>query len=115
MCGILALFNQSRPLALSEEELNPALRELAHRGPDDEGCVSGPHAFLGHRRLAITDLSSAGRQPMQTAEGAVSLIFNGQIFNWRDLRCGLEARGYRFKSDCDTECILHGYKGNRGF
>ena len=67
-------------------------------------------ATLGHRRLAIIDLSEAGRQPMLTTDGQVGVVFNGEIYNFRDLRNDLAARGYRFDSQTDSEVLLHGYR-----
>jgi asparagine synthase (glutamine-hydrolysing) len=85
------------------------LPAIAHRGPDGEGLERWDGAALGHRRLAILDLSDAGRQPMVSADGEVGLVFNGCIYNFLELRQELEACGHRFRSQCDTEVLLHGY------
>jgi asparagine synthase (glutamine-hydrolysing) len=83
---------------------------LTHRGPDGEGFWhSGPIA-LGHRRLAVIDLSDLGRQPMFDADGRCVVVFNGEIYNFRELRKDLEADGVRFRSHTDTEVILEAYK-----
>ena len=82
---------------------------LAHRGPDGQGVKVWPGAVLGHRRLAIYDLSELGAQPMLSPDGAVGITFNGAIYNFRELRAELEAAGYNFKSHTDTEVLLHGY------
>lgn len=83
---------------------------LAHRGPDGEGYhVSGP-VGLGHRRLAIIDLSPMGRQPMPNEDDTIWLTFNGEIYNFRDLRRELETLGHRFRSATDSEVILHAYE-----
>lgn len=82
---------------------------LTRRGPDSEGVHAWPTAVLGHRRLAVYDLSELGAQPMLTPDGAVGIVFNGAIYNFRDLRTELEAAGYNFKSHTDTEVLLHGY------
>jgi len=82
---------------------------LARRGPDGQGVKVWPGAVLGHRRLAIYDLSELGAQPMLSPDGAVGITFNGAIYNFRELRAELEAAGYNFKSHTDTEVLLHGY------
>ena len=82
---------------------------IAHRGPDDEGYfVSGPIG-LGFRRLSIIDLAG-GHQPMADAEETVWVIFNGEIYNFKELRLELEQLGYCFRTNCDTEVIVHGYR-----
>jgi asparagine synthase (glutamine-hydrolysing) len=86
------------------------VRALARRGPDGEGVESWDGAVLGHRRLAIFDLSEAGRQPMNSPDGAVSVVFNGAVYNFLELRAELEARGCRFKSRTDTEVLVEGYR-----
>jgi len=86
---------------------------ISHRGPDDQGIevFSGtPFVSLGHKRLSIIDLSSAGRQPMQDKEGLFWIVFNGEIFNFKELRQELQGRGYLFKSNSDTEVLLCAYK-----
>jgi asparagine synthase (glutamine-hydrolysing) len=85
-------------------------RSLARRGPDGEGLERWPSSALGHRRLAIFDLSEAGRQPMLSADGSVGIVFNGAIYNFRELRAELEARGSRFHSQTDTEVLVEGYR-----
>lgn len=83
---------------------------LARRGPDGEGVEVWGEAVLGHRRLAIFDLSEAGRQPMLSEDRAVGVVFNGAIYNFRELRADLERRGCAFKSRTDTEVLIHGYR-----
>lgn len=83
---------------------------LEHRGPDGEGIECWPLAVLGQRRLAIFDLSDAGRQPMLSPDGQVAVVFNGAIFNFRKLRAELEQAGYRFRTQTDTEVLLSGYQ-----
>jgi asparagine synthase (glutamine-hydrolysing) len=82
---------------------------LARRGPDSEGLFTWPGVSLGHRRLAILDLSHAGHQPMVSEDGETGLVFNGCIYNFREIRAELEKRGHRFRSQCDTEVLLKGY------
>lgn len=85
---------------------------LAHRGPDGAGLWVSPDgsAALGHRRLALVDLSESGRQPMGNENGKLWLTFNGEIYNHRDLRADLENRGHRFSSATDSEVLLHGFE-----
>jgi asparagine synthase (glutamine-hydrolysing) len=110
VCGIAGRINY-----LSERPVSPPLVEamcdlLAHRGPDGSGVWTRGHAGLGHRRLAIIDLSDAGRQPMSTADGQIWLTFNGEIYNFMELRAELEARGHQFHSQTDSEVILYAYR-----
>jgi asparagine synthase (glutamine-hydrolysing) len=108
MCGITGLLQMDgRPV---DERLLSAMTEvLAHRGPDGQGIlVNGPAGF-GHRRLAIIDLVT-GDQPMSSADGSLSLIFNGEIYNYRELRRELEARGLTFQTASDTEVLLRSYE-----
>lgn len=82
---------------------------LARRGPDASGIEKWPRAVLGHRRLSIFDLSSAGLQPMLSPDRSIGVVFNGAIYNFPSLRSELEQLGYRFLSQTDTEVIVHGY------
>ena len=110
MCGICGFVfeDASRPAPPGAiERMNGA---LAHRGPDDAGAFSEAGIALGHRRLAIIDLSPAGHQPMANEDGSLQIVFNGEIYNYRDLRPGLEAAGHAFRSHSDTEVILHLYE-----
>jgi asparagine synthase (glutamine-hydrolysing) len=86
------------------------VRALALRGPDSEGVSNWGSATLGHRRLAIIDLSAAGSQPMLSDDRQIGVVFNGCIYNFQELRRELESSGNRFRSDCDTEVLLHGYR-----
>ena len=81
---------------------------IVHRGPDEEGFYVDEFAAFGHRRLSIIDLSS-GQQPMGALDGQVQIVFNGEIYNFIEIRAQLEAKGHRFKTNCDTEVILLGY------
>ena len=83
---------------------------LAHRGPDDEGQYIDVNIALGHRRLAILDLTPAGHQPMASKDGNIVLVYNGEIYNYLELKIELEALGYHFRSRTDTEALLHGYQ-----
>jgi asparagine synthase (glutamine-hydrolysing) len=86
------------------------LERLAHRGPDDEGFWRVPELALGHRRLSIMDLSADGHQPMTTADGTLTTVVNGEIYNYPQLRQSLEEAGARFRSRCDSEVVLHAYR-----
>jgi asparagine synthase (glutamine-hydrolysing) len=113
MCGIAGVVTNGAARggdATTGEGVVRMIRALARRGPDGAGVEQWPRAALGHRRLAIFDLSEAGRQPMLSPDGALGLVFNGAIYNFRALRAELEARGYAFRSQTDTEVILHGYR-----
>ena len=108
MCGIVGLLN------LAGRPESPAVVQrmadaLAHRGPDGEGVWADGEAILGHRRLAIIDLSPAGRQPMLTADGCYALTYNGEIYNFRELRTELEAKGAQFHSRTDSEVALNAF------
>jgi asparagine synthase (glutamine-hydrolysing) len=83
---------------------------MARRGPDADGIATWPGAVLGHRRLAIFDLSDAGRQPMLSEDREIGIVFNGAIYNFLPLRKELETLGFEFRSHCDTEVILNGYR-----
>ncbi len=110
MCGIVGV---ASPAPIVERDWLGAGRDaLHHRGPDDAGEWWAPdgRVGLGHRRLAILDLSPAGRQPMADATGELRIVFNGEIYNFRELRDELEARGHRFRSRTDTEVILAAYR-----
>ncbi|MFL6215165.1 MAG: asparagine synthase (glutamine-hydrolyzing) [Blastocatellia bacterium] len=108
MCGIAGIIGGNR--LTRESAARRMLAALKRRGPDGEGVESWPDATLGHRRLAIIDLSEAGRQPMLTTDGQVGVVFNGEIYNFRDLRNDLAAHGYQFRSQTDSEVLLHGYR-----
>jgi len=83
---------------------------MAHRGPDDEHVISDGPVTLGARRLAVIDPSAAGRQPMRSADGRYLIVYNGEIYNYAELRPWLEQRGHRFASRTDTEVIVHLYE-----
>ena len=85
------------------------LRTLAHRGPDGEGIYQTEGVFLGHRRLAILDLSERGQQPMSYWEGRYWITFNGEIYNFLEIKKELMTKGHRFQSESDTEVVLASY------
>ncbi len=112
MCGIAGILAFNEGLALDESTIGRMTDALRHRGPDDSGtCIrADERVALGHRRLSIIDLSSAGHQPMANEDGTVWITYNGEIYNHRELRAGLEARGHLFRSATDTEAIVHLYE-----
>ena len=123
MCGIIGSvqIGSAKPY---REEVRCGVRAMAHRGPDGEGfCefrLSNPATnpgteltatvLLGHRRLAIIDLSEAARQPMSTSDGRFHLIFNGEIYNYRELRTELKSLGHTFHTNSDAEMLLVGWQ-----
>jgi asparagine synthase (glutamine-hydrolysing) len=110
MCGIVGKFNFRSLDPVNAETLISMRDTLAHRGPDDAGLyVEGPIG-LGHRRLSIIDLSSQGHQPMSACNGRLWVTFNGEIYNFQALQKDLVEKGYRFRSNCDTEVILYLYQ-----
>jgi asparagine synthase (glutamine-hydrolysing) len=94
----------------ADGSIDRMLGALQRRGPDSEGVEIWPSAVLGHRRLAIFDLSDAGAQPMLSGDGRVGVVFNGAIYNFRDLRHELARSGMWFRSDTDTEVLVAGYQ-----
>ena len=109
MCGIAGRFNFRSGAPVDAAVVRGMCTLLAHRGPDGDGVFTRGDAGLGHRRLAIIDLSDAGRQPMSSADGRFSITFNGEIYNFLELRKQFETDGYRFRSHTDTEVILAAY------
>ena len=110
MCGIVGRFNYLSDAPVSEAVLRSMTDQVQHRGPDGSGVYVQGAVGFGHRRLAIIDLSDAGRQPMSTADGRLWITFNGEIYNFQELRRRLEAGGYVFRSNTDTEVILAAYE-----
>ena len=108
MCGIAGLAGVIDRDA-DAVRVRTMLSTLARRGPDGEGVEVWNGAVLGHRRLAIFDLSDAGYQPMKSPDSSIGIVFNGAIYNFRELRIELEAKGYHFRSHTDTEVLVHGY------
>src|SRR5947208_2013207 len=105
MCGICGELTFEASDAVRAETIVAMRDRLTHRGPDDQGLYVSPsrRAGLGFRRLRIIDLSAAANQPMANEDGTVRVVFNGEIYNYRDLRRGLEARGHVFRTQSDTE------------
>jgi len=112
MCGICGKINLGGQ-EIPQELIAKMTDALVHRGPDDHGIYQThlPYSVsLGHRRLSIMDLSPAGKQPMPNEDKTIWLVFNGEIYNHRQLRHELESQGHRFSSQTDSEVILHLYE-----
>lgn len=107
MCGILGWIAEG--VQSHAENFSKALDTLAHRGPDDRGVFDGLGVLLGHRRLSIIDLSSSGHQPMRDLASGAVIVFNGEIYNYLELRSQLAALGHVFRTESDTEVLLHAY------
>lgn len=105
MCGIFGSVGKNKNI----EEFKRALNSISHRGPDDEGLFSDENITLGFRRLSIIDLSPKGHQPMANENGAIQIIFNGEIYNFQELKKELETK-HTFFSGTDTEVLIHGYE-----
>ncbi len=113
MCGIAGIYNYSNNTPLVDvSELTRIKDYMAARGPDGKGLwvSENKRCGLAHRRLAIIDLTEAGHQPMSTPDGQFHISFNGEIYNYPQLKAELEQKGHRFKSQCDTEVLLHLYQ-----
>jgi asparagine synthase (glutamine-hydrolysing) len=108
MCGIAGIFNLNGE-PVSSVNLRKMTDAIAHRGPDGEGFYTDSFIGLGHRRLAIIDLSPAGHQPMHTLDGQYAIVYNGETYNFQELRAELESFGYQFRSRTDTEVVLNSY------
>ena len=98
MCGICGIWNGADPAA-GHGRIDRMLETIVHRGPDGEGRLDRPGLALGMRRLAIIDLAG-GDQPIFNEDGSVAVVFNGEIYNFRELRADLERRGHRFATRC---------------
>lgn len=107
MCGIAGIYHRNG-MPPSPVALKAMTDAIAHRGPDGEGHFVEDCVAIGHRRLAIIDLTPAGHQPMMTRDGRYVLSYNGEIYNFQELRLELEARGYHFRSRTDSEVLLYG-------
>lgn len=108
MCGIAGIYNLDGAPA-SSYIIKRMTDAIAHRGPDSEGQFTEGSIALGHRRLAIIDLTPAGHQPMQTHDGRYVISYNGEVYNYRELRTALKSNGYRFHTGTDTEVVLNAF------
>ena len=109
MCGICGKLNFERNNRVSSALIRAMLETIRHRGPDDEGTYYGSQVGLGHRRLSIIDLNT-GHQPLSNEDGSVWIVFNGEIYNYQELRVFLLGKGHIFKTQTDTEVIIHLYE-----
>ena len=116
MCGINGLYGVTDK-GLVEESLQHMNDALAHRGPDDKGVFVGDVVGLGHRRLSIIDLSEAGHQPMATSDGRYQIVYNGELYNYKELKfelqrvpSGSKGKAFFFQTNTDTEVILAAYE-----
>jgi asparagine synthase (glutamine-hydrolysing) len=110
MCGIVGFIKKNQePKAERAALLEKMCRQIVHRGPDEQGVFLDERAALGMRRLSIIDLKT-GQQPIYDCSGNLAIVFNGEIYNFQELKRDLEQRGHRFKTNCDTETIVHLYE-----
>src|SRR5437016_7122941 len=109
MCVIAGILYQDPTRPVDPELLKDIGASIAHRGPDAEGSWVEPGLGLVHRRLSIIDLSG-GDQPIGNEDGSVQVIFNGEIYNYQELRADLERRGHTFRTRSDTEVLVHLYE-----
>lgn len=111
MCGIIGMFSYNDPeRQWPDDHLEAMIKAISHRGPDDSGCYVEPGLFLGHTRLSIIDLTEAGHQPMSSSDGRYVISYNGEIYNFRELRRVLQEQGYKFRSNSDTEVLLSAWQ-----
>jgi asparagine synthase (glutamine-hydrolysing) len=110
MCGIAGKLYLDPKRSVSRDEMAAMVRPLAHRGPDGEGIWVEGEIGLAHRRLSIIDLRTIAAQPMSNEDGTVWVTFNGEIYNFHELRKELEAQGHVFRTNSDTEVIVHAYE-----
>jgi asparagine synthase (glutamine-hydrolysing) len=109
MCGICGQYNFKSNAPVKPGDIEKMARAIVHRGPDDEGYYVSGALGLGFRRLSIIDLEG-GHQPMSDQQKSVWVVFNGEIYNFHELRRELEGIGHEFRTRSDTEVIIHGYK-----
>ncbi|MBQ8578725.1 MAG: asparagine synthase (glutamine-hydrolyzing) [Clostridia bacterium] len=110
MCGFAGFSDRIHALEEKKQILRRMTDRIIHRGPDMDGQYFDDDAGLGFRRLSIIDLSEAGRQPMANEDGSIALVFNGEIYNFEELRAQLVTAGHTFVSHTDSEVVLHGYE-----
>ncbi|MGI9056022.1 MAG: asparagine synthetase B family protein, partial [Pyrinomonadaceae bacterium] len=111
MCGIAGFISKEKNAPVGErgQLLNEMCRVITHRGPDEQGTIVKDRAALGMRRLSIIDLKT-GQQPIFDCAGNLAIIFNGEIYNFLELKSDLEKRGHKFKTHSDTETIVHAFE-----
>src|SRR5438046_10697979 len=109
MCGIAGVLHADPTRSVDLAALKGMADTVAHRGPEAEGLWTGPGIGLAHRRLSIIDLAG-GDQPIANEDGSVRVVFNGEIYNYQQLRADLESKGHRFRTQSDTEVLVHLYE-----
>src|SRR5579884_4035880 len=109
MCGIAGAIDLTGRRPVAEEMLRAMATAIVHRGPDEDGLLERPGLGLASRRLSIIGLAD-GRQPITNEDGSVAVVYNGELFDYPEVRAQLEARGHRFRTHCDTEIIPHLYE-----
>src|ERR1700738_2521578 len=109
MCGIAGVVSATRESNITEALVRHMCDQIVHRGPDDEGILVQDGAGLGMRRLSIIDLAG-GHQPIFNEDRSISIVFNGEIYNFQELYSQLQSRGHRFTTRSDTEAIVHLYE-----
>ena len=108
MCGIASIINLGQHLSPIARHTVERMRDrIAHRGPDDSGLWENKRASIGHRRLSIIDPTPAASQPMSSPDGRYILAYNGELYNDHDIRAELASMGVVFRTNCDTETLLH--------
>ena len=109
MCGIAGKINLDKNQSLNPQELKRMSDSIDHRGPDDAGFYINENVGFAFRRLSIIDLKF-GHQPLSNEDGSIWIVFNGEIYNYKELKNNLQSQGHIFKTDCDTETIVHLYE-----
>ena len=107
MCGIVGFTNS---ITNADDVLGKMMDRIKHRGPDSEGKYIDENIALGHRRLSIIDVRSSGDQPIFNEDSSLVIVFNGEIYNYKDIRQELVDAGHTFKTNTDTEVLIHGYE-----
>ena len=110
MCGIAGIYQQTESAEIGRDHVRAMVHQMRHRGPDAQGAAVYRGVGLGHARLSILDLSPDANQPFESDDGRFSITYNGEIFNFVELRNELEQLGHRFRTTCDTEVLLHAYQ-----
>ena len=109
MCGIAGFISLNQPIEHNRSYIDKALQRLENRGPDANGVFRNSKVELGHTRLSIIDTSSNANQPMTDESGKYTLVFNGEIYNYKNLKEDLKKKGVNFKTESDTEVLLYGF------
>src|SRR3954467_581386 len=112
MCGIAGMIDLAGQRPVPEGAIQRMSRALLHRGPDEDGFLERPGLALASRRLSIVGLAD-GRQPIHNEDRSVAVVFNGELFDYPEVRAELEARGHRFATHCDTEVIPHRWEDHQ--